>query len=80
MKGDKTGWVAVDRNGMECLYTVYKPVRSLHYQHWCVGRGGKKSNRYPCAFALKPGTVSGLIGRQLRWSDEPVFVKGVRVV
>lgn len=59
-------WVAVDKNGGECMYQFH-PKRSVEtfiplyeYGMW---------------LALPKGSIKKLIGRDLTWNDEPVELK-----
>lgn len=57
-------WVAVDKNGTECLFSQ-KPSRGLEYCQWRITVHG-------VFVELPQGTIKKLIGRELTWSDEPV--------
>ena len=59
-------WVAVDKDGGECMYQFF-PKRSdekfiplYEYSMW---------------LALPKGSIKKLIGRDLDWNDEPVELK-----
>lgn len=59
-------WVAVDKDGNECVYQ-FRPKRNsvqfvplYEYSMWLV---------------LPKGSIKKLIGRDLNWNDEPVELK-----
>ena len=60
-------WVAVDKDGRECIYQ-FRPVRRKDcelvpvyvYSMWLV---------------LPKGTIRKIIGRELTWKNEPVELK-----
>lgn len=57
-------WVAVDKNGTECLFSQ-EPSRGLEYCKWRITVHG-------VFVELPQGTIKKLIGRELNWSDESV--------
>lgn len=67
-------WLAVDKDGTECIYAVKKPLRGKN--EW-----GPDSwdYRYDDAFydfvVLPRGSIKKLIGRDLTFDDEPVELK-----
>ena len=57
-------YVAVDEDGLECIFT-YKPIRDEDVDSaWQADIGDY--------FELPKGSIAKLIGRELTWSDEPV--------
>mgnify|MGYP004499982367 FL=1 len=67
-------WLAVDKNGTECIYADKKPLRGK--DKW-----GPDSwdYRYDDAFydfvEIPKGSIKKLIGRELTSEDEPVELK-----
>ena len=59
-------WVAVDKNGAECICST-KPYRDWTDYMWCVGNIFNS-----CAIDLPKGSIKKLIGRNLTWEDESV--------
>ena len=59
-------WVAVDKDGRECIYQ-FRPKR----------RGNQfiPIYAYSMWLALPKGSIKKLIGRDLDWNDEPVELK-----
>lgn len=60
-------WLAVDKNGTECLFS-HKPSRGLEYYKWRIMVNGT-------FIELPKGSIKKLIGKELTWSDEPVKLK-----
>lgn len=63
-------WVAVDKDGRECIH-IEKPYRDstnsfVEENIWYT--------RYD-EIELPQGTIKKLIGRELTWNDEPVELK-----
>ena len=64
-------WVAVDKNGSECIFEK-KPFRLR--KQWMIPISFK--NAEYCGFSdLPKGSIKKLIGRELSWNDEPVELK-----
>lgn len=65
-------WVAVDKNGAECIYR-FRPVRSEIEDKFV----SLYSYIYSCSMwlALPKGSIKKLIGKDLTWEDEPVELK-----
>lgn len=67
-------WLAVDKDGKECIYADKKPLRGKDNL-------GPESWDYLSDYAfydfveLPKGSIKKLIGRDLSWSDEPVELK-----
>lgn len=61
-------WLAVDKNGTECLFK-YLPIRGSLSEEWF-------SSIYPILsdIVLSPGSIKALIGKDLTWKDEPVEI------
>lgn len=66
MKIKNEQWVAVDEDGMECLYDS-KPIRKNDYWEEKDGSTGY--------IVLPEGMIKLIIGRKLTWKDKPVRVK-----
>lgn len=63
-------WLAVDRDGEECIYER-KPIRVEYYGGmWICEKGSNINIRLP------HGSIQKLIGRSLTWQDDPVELKG----
>ena len=64
-------WVAVDKDGRECIYQ-FRPKR---------GNNQRGNNQFRPAYgysmwiALPKGSIKKLIGKDLDWNDEPVELK-----
>ena len=58
-------WVAVDKNGTECVFTM-EPSRGP-YKTWIV-------TAYGNYIELPKGSIKKLIGRKLTWNDNPVEI------
>ena len=56
-------WLTVDQDGAECIFSI-KPTR----------KGVCWSNNNERYVELSPGTIIKLIGRELKWEDEPVEI------
>lgn len=68
-------WLAVDKNGDECLY-INKPYREKDY--WDITPSNRCNNIFGDEFLeLQQGFIEDLIGRKLTWNDEPVELKEV---
>ena len=60
-------WLAVDRDGGECIYNM-KPTRHISKMWWlCDCEGDDKYG-----IELPHGSIIKLIGKELTWEDEPV--------
>lgn len=76
MNTKEKGWVAVDQNGKECYFTSTEPPYRESFQ---------RMPQFPKTFwatdnlfdmqMLPYGTIEKLIGRELTWEDEPVWVE-----
>lgn len=64
-------WVAVDRDGSEWIYGGGRPYRGYETFFFVanIGSIGRASVELP------KGTIEKLIGRKLKWEDEPVELK-----
>lgn len=64
-------WVAVDRDGSEWIYGGGRPYRGYETFFFVanIGSIGRASVELP------KGTIKKLIGRKLKWEDEPVELK-----
>lgn len=63
-------WVAVDKDGMECVYAT-KPERNKKSKRWQVASFRLLLN----VVKLPKGSIKKVIGRELSWNDEPVELK-----
>ncbi len=67
-------WIAVDKDGTECVYAKKKPLRGEN-------KWGPDSWDYRDDWAfydfveLPKGSIKKLIGRELTWEDEAVELK-----
>ncbi len=65
-------WIAVDKDGTECIY-MKKPKRRMSV--W-LPSSKKRDTLEDYAFydygVLPKGSIKKLIGRELKWEDEPV--------
>ena len=70
LNGERMAWVCVFESGAE--YIFYKsPLRYIpkskdYYKGWIPQEGDKKYHKLPS------GSIKKLIGRELKWEDEPV--------
>ena len=62
-------YVAVDKDGTECIY-VTQPLRDDNV--WIINDCWIGDGSY---VILPKGTIKKLIGRELTWNDEPVKIK-----
>lgn len=61
-------WLAVDRDGSEWIYGGGRPYRGYETFFFVANIGiGRASVELP------KGTIKKLIGRKLKWEDEPVL-------
>lgn len=62
-------WLAVNKDGTEAVYR-FKPKRDNIFCQW------GPSERYPYDqfVELPKGSIKKLIGRELKWSDDPVEI------
>ena len=58
-------WVAINENNTEYVF-IEKPVRKGNY--W----DNFYEHSYDIGVELPKGSIAKLIGRELRWDDEPV--------
>lgn len=61
-------WIAVDKNGMEAIFQ-FRPVRSEILERFLP------LYSYSMTLPLPKGSAKKLIGRELKWEDEPVELK-----
>ena len=64
--GNDMAWVAVDKDGRECIYQ-FRPKRGNNEFRPLYG--------YSMWMALPKGSIKKLIGRDITWQDEPVELK-----
>lgn len=62
-------WLAKDKNGEEYIYE-YKPERGDTHWQYNEDEEWKQSDYV----SLPIGTIKKLIGRELKWEDEPVCI------
>ena len=75
-------WLAVHSNGEECIFTnkPYRvdPIKSL-YKLWepkiWSDRDVSKYGNEDTEISIPKGTIKKLIGRDLKWEDEPIELK-----
>lgn len=65
-------WVAVDKDGKEAVYNI-KPIRGTNRlkkneEMWVLSHIGAHY------IILPKGSIKKLIGRELKWEDEPVKI------
>ena len=68
-------WVAVDKDGRECIYQ-FRPKRGNN--EFRPKRGNSQFiplYEYSMWMALPKGSIKKLIGRELKWNDNPVEIK-----
>lgn len=65
MGGITMAWVAVNKNGVEVIFS-FKPYR-WNNSYWVED--------FTDDIYLPKGTIKKLIGRDLTWNDEPVELK-----
>ena len=61
-------WIAVDKNGMEAIFQ-FRPVRSEILERFLP------LYSYSMTLPLPKGSAKKLIGRELKWEDEPGELK-----
>ena len=61
-------YVAVDKNGQECIYEGY-PERDNKLGAWFPVNDPVND---PCYIELPDGSIEKLIGRKLTWEDDAV--------
>ena len=69
-------WLAVDKNGTECIYADKKPLRGKDKfgpDSWDY----RSDEAFYDFVELPPGSIKKLIGRELSWKDEAVKLKVV---
>lgn len=67
-------WLAVDKDGTECIYAVKKPIRGK--DQWGPDSWDYRSDYAFYDFVEIPkGSIKKLIGRELSWIDAPVELK-----
>ena len=60
-------WLVVDGEGNEFIYDSESHRWDLDFYHeWWVGEDDS------CCIRLPKGTIKKIIGRDLRWEDDPV--------
>lgn len=59
-------WLAVDRDGRECIYQFYPKRRISQFI---------PTYSYSMWLALPKGTIKKIIGKDLTWEDNPVELK-----
>lgn len=65
-------WVAVDKDGTEAIYSI-RPIRGINRlinntEMWLL------TDIYAHYASVPKGTIKKLIGRELKWEDEPVKI------
>lgn len=63
-------YVAVDKNGQECIYEGY-PERDNTLGAWFPSASPYAEDD-PCYIELPEGSIEKLIGRKLTWEDDAV--------
>ena len=66
-------WIAVDKNSKEFIYN-YKPERSDEYGEWFVPKSYLGSDENFQCIPLVKGSINLIVGRNMTWEDEPVFL------
>jgi hypothetical protein len=61
-------WLSVDKDGTEHLF-IYKPKRGCGSDEWFATINPISPN-----INLIPNSIKYLIGRKLKWEDEPVEI------
>ena len=65
------GWLAKERDGKEVIFK-YKPKREMFTGRW----NDEKYHFLPNSRIILPkGTIEKIIGKKLKWKDEPVKFK-----
>lgn len=62
-------WLAVDKTGIEKIFQK-KPYRNTEFNMWF-----RKSRSENERVGLPKGSIKKLIGRTIKWKDEPVELK-----
>lgn len=73
-------WLAVDKRmnndyDIECVHSI-EPIRisDSYGEYWGSNVNNAVSNEYSVVI-LPKGSIKKLIGRELKWKDEPVEIK-----
>lgn len=66
-------WLAVSPEGEECIYNAC-PTREYYKGGWWW-RGYKEDGDVSDRIVLPKGSIKKLIGRELKWEEEPVELK-----
>lgn len=64
-------WLACDRDGSEYIYEERPDRADTRWSIWCRPFTGEIMNHVE----LPKGSIKKLIGRELKWEDEPVELK-----
>ena len=59
-------WVAVDKDGRECIYQFHPKRGNNQFM---------SLYEYSMSLALPKGSIKKLIGRDLTWEDEPIELR-----